>query len=658
MIFDARNLTQSTLKNIYEHLLLPRMIEEKMLKLLRQEKIGKWFSGIGQEAIAVGCTLALNADEYILPMHRNLGVFTSRNIPLWKLMAQWQGKSTGFTKGRDRSFHFGTQEYHIIGMISHLGPQMAVADGIALADVLKKEKKVTLVFTGEGATSEGDFHEALNVAAVWNLPVIFIIENNGYGLSTPTQEQYKCEQLIDKAKGYGMEGIKIDGNNVLEVYQTIKTFAEDLRENPRPVLIECTTFRMRGHEEASGVKYVPEALFTEWAQKDPIKNYEDFLLKSNVIDENFINQIRIRFSNDIQTEIEKAFAEPEPSNSVAQELADMYAPHSQTEEIIPTKYTDGRYVDAISQAMNLMMEMYPNLVIMGQDIAEYGGAFKITQGFLDRFGKERIRNTPICESAIVGAALGLSINGYKAIMEMQFADFATCGFNQIVNNLAKTHYRWGQKADVVIRMPTGAGTGAGPFHSQSNEAWFTKTPGLKVVYPAFPEDVYGLMISSIEDPNPVLFFEHKYLYRKISGAIPEGYFSIPIGKAKLIKEGKKISIITYGLGVHWALAYLDSHPEHDFDLIDLRSLQPWDEEMVYQSVKKTGKALVLHEDTLCCGIGAEIVAAITENCFSFLDAPVLRCASLDTAIPMNHFLEEQFLANHRLHQQIEKLILY
>ncbi|MBD3750059.1 MAG: dehydrogenase E1 component subunit alpha/beta [Sphingobacteriales bacterium] len=658
MLFDPKNLSRQDLIHLYRNLLLPRMIEEKMLKLLRQEKIAKWFSGIGQEAIAVGCTLALNNDEYILPMHRNLGVFTSRNIPLWKLMAQWQGKATGFTKGRDRSFHFGTQEHKIIGMISHLGPQLAVADGIALGNVIEKNKKVTLAFTGEGATSEGDFHEALNVAAVWDLPVIFVIENNGYGLSTPVSEQYRCKDLVDKAVGYGMEGIKIDGNNILEVYHTIKSLAESLRENPRPVLVECVTFRMRGHEEASGVKYVPPHLFEEWEKKDPLKNYQDFLLQNHLIDEDFIIQTKTEFIQYIQKDIEKAFNEPEPEVHIQTELDEMYYPNKNSYSDHKPSTVDGRYIDAISMALRLMMEKYPKLVIMGQDIAEYGGAFKITQGFVEQFGKERVRNTPICESAIVGAGLGLSINGYKAVVEMQFADFVSCGFNQIINNLAKTHYRWGEKADVVVRMPTGAGTGAGPFHSQSNEAWFTKTPGLKVVYPAFPEDAFGLLISAIEDPNPVMFFEHKYLYRKSSGPIPTDYFSIPIGKAKLINFGEQFSLITYGLGVHWAMSFKQNHPEIDFDLVDLRSLQPWDKETVFQSVKKTGRVLILHEDTLCCGFGAEISAEITEHCFSYLDAPVMRCASLDTAIPMNKELEIQFLAQSRLTELIQKLLAY
>lgn len=660
MNFDPKDLTPESLLKLYKHLLFPRMVEEKMLILLRQGRIGKWFSGIGQEAIAVGTTLAMEPDEYILPMHRNLGVFTSRGIPLSRLMAQWQGKPSGFTKGRDRSFHFGTQEYKIIGMISHLGPQLALADGIALADKLKEHKKATLVFTGEGATSEGDFHEALNVAAVWDLPVIFIIENNGYGLSTPTNEQYRCEQLVDRARGYGMEGRRIDGNNVLEVYHTINEIAKDIRENPRPVLVECMTFRMRGHEEASGTKYVPAELFTEWAEKDPLRNFEEYLLKEQVLTPDLIHQIRSGYKLEIEKDIEEVFAEEDIVPDTELETADMYFPYQLQSPGFPVRgdQTEKRYLDAISDGLRQGMQKYPNLVIMGQDIAEYGGAFKITQGFVEEFGKGRVRNTPICESAIVGAALGLSINGYKAVMEMQFADFATCGFNQIINNLAKTHYRWGEKADVVVRMPTGAGTGAGPFHSQSNEAWYTKTPGLKVVYPAFPSDAKGLLLAAIEDPNPVIYFEHKYLYRGITELVFDEPYTLEIGKANLIRKGEQFSIISYGLGVHWALDYLNKHPELSADLIDLRSLQPWDKDAVEATVKKTGRVLILHEDTLTSGFGGEISAYIAEHFFQYLDAPVIRCASLDTAIPMNKALEENFLAKSKLHDSVNKLINY
>lgn len=658
MQFDRKQKSDSELLSIYKHLLFPRLIEEKMLILLRQGRIGKWFSGIGQEAIAVGSTLAMQSDEYILPMHRNLGVFTTRGIPLKRLMAQWQGKLSGFTKGRDRSFHFGTQEYKIVGMISHLGPQMALADGIALADLIAEQAKATLVFTGEGATSEGDFHEAINVAAVWNLPVIFLIENNGYGLSTPINEQYRCKHLVDRALGYGIEGVQLDGNNILEVYDKLNELAQDIRKNPRPVLVECLTFRMRGHEEASGTKYVPQELFDEWSKKDPLRNFEEYLLEQNVLTENSITEIRSAFKTQIDSEVETAFNEQEPAANAQHELSDMYYPYEATLHPASNTSSEKRYLDAISDGLREGMKRHSNLVLMGQDIAEYGGAFKITDGFVAEFGKARVRNTPICESAIVGAGLGLSINGYKAVVEMQFADFVSVGFNQIVNNLAKTHYRWAEKADVVIRMPTGAGTGAGPFHSQSNEAWFTKTPGLKVVYPAFPYDAKGLLLAAIEDPNPVIYFEHKYLYRSLSGLVPEGFYTVEIGKANVLKEGQQLSIITYGLAVHWALDYLKANPQISATVVDLVSLQPWDKATVEATVKATGRVLILHEDTLSSGFGAEISAWISEHCFEYLDAPVMRCASLDTAIPMSKVLEDDFLAKARLGKTIEKLISY
>jgi len=657
MFFDRKDKSNTALLHIYRQLLYPRMVEEKMLILLRQGRIGKWFSGIGQEAIAVGSVLAMRNSEYILPMHRNLGVFTARGIPLRKLVSQWQGKITGFTKGRDRSFHFGSQEHKIIGMISHLGAQMAVADGIALADLIAGRKQATLVFTGEGATSEGDFHEAINVAAVWNLPVIFLIENNGYGLSTPVAEQFKCH-LTDKALGYGIKGHQVDGNNILEVYDTLSALASEIRINPRPVLVECLTFRMRGHEEASGIKYVPPELIAEWEKKDPLINYENYLLDQKILTSGFISDLKTEFKLSIEKEIETAFNEEEPRENPEAELGDMYFPYTAQSQQLAEETKDKRYIDAISDGLKLAMHRYDNLILMGQDIAGYGGAFKITEGFIEEFGKARVRNTPICESAIIGAGLGLSINGFKSVIEMQFADFVSCGFNQIVNNLAKTHYRWGEKADVVIRMPTGAGTGAGPFHSQSNEAWFTKTPGLKVVYPAFPDDAKGLLLASVEDPNPVIYFEHKYLYRNLTGQVPDGFYTFEIGKAKTLKHGTQLSIITYGLGVHWSLDYLIKNPGVSATLVDLRSLQPWDKEAVTSAVKATGRVLVLHEDTMTSGFGAEIAAWIAEHCFQYLDAPIMRCASLDTAIPMNKILEDSFLANSRLSETIRKLLAY
>lgn len=656
--YDRKKHKDDTLIFLYKGLLKPRMIEEKMLLLLRQGKISKWFSGIGQEAGSVGAAMALEKDEFILPMHRNLGVFTSRNIPLNRLFSQFQGKPGGFTKGRDRSFHFGTQEYNIVGMISHLGPQLGVADGIALGNVLKENNKVTLVYTGDGGASEGDFHESLNVAAVWDLPVIFAIENNGYGLSTPSNEQFRCKQFIDKGIGYGMEAVQVDGNNVLEVYDAVKRIAESIRKNPHPVLLELMTFRMRGHEEASGTKYVPKELLEIWGKKDPLNNYERFLLEEGVLTEKMVEEFRAEIKEEIETGLEIASKETLPPPNTELELRDMYFPFELNETKPQGGNTNKRFIDAISDGLRLAMRKHQNLVLMGQDIAEYGGVFKITEGFVEEFGKKRVRNTPLCEAAIVGSSFGLSINGMKAMVEMQFADFVTEGFNQIVNNLAKSHYRWGQNADAVIRMPTGAGVAAGPFHSQSNEAWFTHTPGLKVVYPAFPIDAKGLLLTAFEDPNPVLFFEHKGLYRSLTGDVPEDYYTIPFGKAKLIYEGNDLTIVTYGLGVHWAMEILEKHPEIKADLIDLRTLLPYDKEAIINSVNKTGKAIVLHEDTLFGGFGGELAAVISQECFEKLDAPVMRCASLDTPVPMNADLEINFLAKSRFEKQLVDLWKY
>lgn len=644
--------------SLYQSILTPRLIEERMLLALRQGKLSKWFSGIGQEAISVGATLALDEDEWILPLHRNLGVFTCRNLPLQKLFAQLLGKAGGYTRGRDRSFHFGSREHHIVGMISHLGPQLCVADGIALAHRLRRQPKVTMVFSGEGGTSQGDFHEALNLASVWDLPVLFVIENNGYALSTPPSQQYRCKSLVDRAQAYGMEGHQIDGNDLLLVHRTVQELTRSMREQPRPVLLECLTFRMRGHEEASGTEYVPDELALQWADKDPVLQFENYLLREGLIAAEQCQSIRAQLKERISEAFEAALLEPVAQPNAKRERRDVYRPFLPATGHVAQSGQEVRYVDAIADGLRLAMQHHFNMVFMGQDVAEYGGVFKISKGLLEEFGSERVRNTPLCESAIVGATLGLSVAGLKSMMEMQFADFASCGFNQIVNNLAKSHYRWGQNADVVIRFPTGGSVGAGPFHSQSLEATFAHVPGLKIVYPAFPDEAKGLLLAAVEDPNPVLYFEHKALYRRLKGPVPEGYYTTPIGVARKLRRGDQVSIITYGLGVHWALEVLDAHPEIRASLLDLRTLLPLDLEAIVETVKDSGKVLVLHEDTLTGGLGAEVAALVAQHCFEYLDGPVVRCGSLDTPVPFGKELEQDFLARARFEQQLLELLAY
>ena len=653
------NINNKQLLDLLFYLELPRAIENRMLNLLRQGKISKWFSGIGQEAISVGSTYALDENDIFLPMHRNLGVFTTRDVNLDNLFCQLMGKENGFTKGRDRSFHFGLPSKNIIGMISHLAAMLPVATGFGLSSQLNKEKRVILSFTGDGSTSEGDFHESVNLAAVWNLPVIFLIENNGYGLSTPSSEQFKCKNLSDKAIGYGIKGITIDGNNVLEVYETIAKVAKDIRNGQGPIIIEALTFRMRGHEEASGTDYIPEEILNKWAKKDPIKNYKKYLKSKKIFTEAHQTEIDQRISKKIDSSFEFALNAKNQKSNESIEVRDVFKDYKFNLKSPKTDGTQIRYLDAISNALKNIMKKNDNAIIMGQDISEYGGVFKVTKDFLKEFGPDRVRNTPIIESGILGASIGLALDGFIPIVEMQFADFVSCGFNQIVNNIAKTHYRWNQSLNIIIRMPYGGGMSAGPFHSQSPESWFFHTPGLKIVAPSTPFDAKGLFYSATEDPNPVLYFEHKYMYRSIKGNVPDEDYNIEIGKADIKKIGEDVSVITYGMGVHWMLEISDKLEQENISLeiVDLRSLIPWDKEAVEKSVVKTNKVLILHEANLTGGIGAEISAYISEKCFRFLDAPIMRLGALDTPVPFSSELEKEiYLPINKIEQKIKELV--
>ena len=659
MKFDITDINKSVLVDLYQKMLKSRMIEEKMITLLRQGKISKWFSGIGQEAISTGITMALNKDEFILPMHRNLSVFTSRDIPLKRLFAQWQGKEDGFTKGRDRSFHFGTIEYNIVGMISHLGPQMGVACGIALSEKLKHSGKISTVFIGDGGTSQGDFHEALNLASVWKLPVIFAIENNGYGLSTPTSEQYAIEDLADRGASYGIESHIIDGNNIIDVYKVISKVSKSIRKDSKPILIEFKTFRMKGHEEASGQEYIKNSLIEQWAKKDPIKNYEEFLLKEKIISKDSIKKTKSKISKEIDANWKDANSLPEVKFNQQKELLDVFKDYKATRVDNNSNSSENiRFVDSIKNGIDEAMEEHDNLVIMGQDIAEYGGVFKITEGLIDKYGKNRVFNTPLCESSILSASYGMSIGGFKTIVEMQFSDFISSGFTSIVNLIAKSNYRWSQNSDIVVRMPCGGGVGAGPFHSQTNEVWFSKVPGLKIVYPAFPSDAKGLLHSSIDDPNPVLFFEHKNLYRTIREDVKKDRYTLELGKGKIRQVGGNLTVVTYGMGVHWILDLLKDYNKAQIEVIDLNSLVPWDKELVFNSVRKTGKVLLLQEDSQFSGFMGEISSCISEEIFEYLDAPVVRVGSLDTPIPFAKELEKGYMAQSRLKERLDYLLNY
>jgi 2-oxoisovalerate dehydrogenase E1 component len=653
---------------LYRSLLLPRVIEEKMLALLRRGDLSKWFSGIGQEAVSVGCVAGLRDDDWILPAHRNLGIFCGRGLDLGVLFRQLLGRSGGYTGGRDRTFHFGTLPHHVVGMISHLGSMLPVADGLALAARLRGEDRVAAVLVGDGATSEGDVHEAMNLAAVWSLPVVFLIENNQWGLSTPVTDQYACADLADRAAGYGMPGQLVDGNDVLAVREAVAHAAERARAGKGPTLLEAKTFRMRGHEEASGNDYVPAEQIAAWVARDPIVRFEARLDQQGTLGRDERDALRAELRAEVDRLVADALAAPAPASTAEAELTGVYAGPAPLRRSAPAPAPppdgpgagDGgemRYVDAISDALWVALQADDRVLILGQDIAEYGGVFKVTEGLAAEFGRDRVRNTPIIESGALGAALGLALDGFRPIVELQFGDFVSCGFNQLVNNLATTHYRWGAPAPVVVRAPIGGGLGAGPFHSQNVEGFFCHVPGLKVVAPATPADAKGLLLAALDDGNPVLVLEHKRLYRSARGPVPAGHHTVPIGRAHVARPGRDATIVTYGAGVQWALDAVDALGA-DVEVVDLRSLQPWDRATVLDSVRKTSRALVVHEAPLTGGFGGEIAATISDEAFAWLDAPVRRVGGLDTPIPFAPTLEAVWSPATRVESALRDLLAF
>lgn len=644
----------------YKNMLLSRTIEERMLLELRKGNVSKWFSGIGQEAISTAITMTMDEQEYILPMHRNLAVFSTRmKKDLNPLFLQWMGNPGSYTKGRDRSFHFGSQSDKIVGMISHLGVQLGVANGIALGEKLKGTNRAVAVFTGEGGTSQGDFHEALNVASVWNLPVLFCIENNGYGLSTPVKEQFNIEDLSERGKAYGIKSFSLDGNDFELLLNKLKEIKSYVIQEQKPVLIEFKTFRVRGHEEASGTAYIPQDLIDKWKKKDPLERLRKTLIKSKIQTKAQLEKLESESHTFVKEKWYNALKNNEVRKFTNDEEKDVFDAEISISSDLSSEHNEQeiRFVDAISKALLHALRKDDRLVIMGQDIAEYGGVFKITDGFIDEFGAGRIRNTPLCESSIIEASYGLGISGIPSIVELQFGDFISSGFNPVVNLLAKSHYRWGQNAPIVLRIPCGGGVGAGPFHSQSNESWFTTTPGLKVVYPSNPADAYQLLLSSIKDPNPVLFYEHKKLYRSSKGTVNYTDEKLELGKARWIQNGSDLTIITYGMGVLWAEEAIHE-TDGSIGILDLRTLIPYDKHAISEAVKESGKIILLSEDSKQGNYMSEILSYIMEHNFEDLDAPVLNIGSLNTPVPFAGELEGAYLANFNLKEKINELLAY
>lgn len=669
----------------YAYMKLARDFDARFENLLLTGRVSKWYSEVGNEATTVPAGLALEPGDALCTLHRDLGAILAvyldagRIFPgfdfgavdpqkpepvaiLRRLACQLLGKGDGFSQGVERSFHYGylapDEDILHVGMISHLGSMIPVAAGCAFAFQQDGSDRVAINFIGEGGTSTGDFHEGLNMAAVWKLPLILVIENNRYAFSTPADLQYAAEKLSDRGVGYGIAAGTVDGNDPDAMAEAYDRAVARARRGDGPTLIEAMLGRMRGHSEGDdSLKVVPKEDLERYVAADPVPGYRRRILDEGVADEATVERLEQRVKDLVEEAIGQALEASPPTAETARRA--VFAPVPEPSPVGPsasgpvseTMLEDARestYVEAVTRALWEEMERDEKVVLLGQDIGVFEGAFRVTRGFHERW-PHRVFDTPIAESGTIGIAVGASLLGYRPVVEMQFADFVSCGFNQLVNVAAKLFYRWQIPCPLVVRLPSGGGAGAGPFHSQNPEGWFAHTGGLKVVCPATAHDALGLLKASIRDPNPVLFFEHKFLYRRIK----EKLTSAPgetdgvgrLGEAAIRREGTDLTLVAYGASV-WAA--LDAARELETEgisaeVVDLRTLVPFDEETVLASVKKTSRVLIVHEDQLTAGFGAEVAARVADGGFTDLDAPVRRVAYPDRPSPFAKALEQELL---------------
>lgn len=651
--------SRKLLHEFYRFMLLTRRFEARISALGKEGKlVGGFFSSLGQEAISVGTTLALKPEDWVAPMIRNIGTVLVRGYTPAELFSQFLARRGGPNRGKDSNLHFGDPAHGVVGCISHLGPLVPIMTGVAMAGRMRGQGRVTMTYLGEGGCSVGDFHEGLNLAAVQKAPFVLVVENNGWSYSTPLESQTLVKDIASRAVGYGIRGLIGDGNDVVEVWKLTRRAVEDARAGGGPQLLEFKTFRRKGHAEHDDAKYVPREQVEAWTARDPIDRFEAWLRDHGKMTDAERRAIHGQIDRELAEgeRIAAADRPPDPAEAIRGVYADdaivAVTPWARregdpvtaepTEVVPPDAGGDVTYLEAIRRALFEEMERDDRVFCIGEDIGSYGGAFRVTQGLLEKFGAARVIDTPIAESATVGAALGAALAGMRPVVEFQFIDFISCAFNMIVQFVAKMRWRTGQAAPMVLRGPCGAGVHAGPFHSQTPEMWFVHTPGLKVVMPATPADARGLLKAAIRDDDPVVFLEHKYLYRRIKGSLPGGEGIVPIGRAALRAEGDDLTIVTYGAMVHTVMAAL---PDLGLsaEVIDLRTLCPLDRGAVVRSVRKTHKLMIVHEDTRTGGIAGEIAAVVNEEAFDALDGPIVRVTAPDAPVPFSPNLEEAFL---------------